>query len=284
MTFGLVLLSLGAFVVYVHHIAQAVRAATILDMVADETRSLIDEVHPPNRSATAETFTADADRREEIASTRAPGVITDFEPEALVRMAKEADCVLELVPSVGQFVPTGTPVFRVHGDGSGLDHDRAREEIHFSRERTMQQDIAFGFRQLVDVAIRALSPAVNDPTTAVQALDQLHDLLRRLGTRELRPGREYDDDGVVRLVYPTTSWEGYVELGLEEIRQNGAKHVQVTRRIRALLEDLLTAVPEDRRPPLLIELRALEAMLDDAFEHEHERAIAGQADPKGLGS
>lgn len=283
-TLAMVLLSLGAFVAYVHHISQAVRAAAILGTVGDETRHLIDEIYPEKAERAAVPFSPQGRLTIEIASSGNPGVITDFDVEALVDLAESSDCVLELVPAVGDFVPTGSVLFRVYGNAGGLEHEAVRKEIQLSRERTMQQDIAFGFRQLADVAIRALSPAVNDPTTAVQALDQIHDLLRRLGTRELRPGQERDAGGRIRLVYPSTSWEAYVQLGLEEIRRNGQRHLQVSRRIRALLEDLLTAVREDRRSPLLKELKALEVGVEETFDQEHERALAAKPDAQGLGS
>jgi uncharacterized membrane protein len=90
------------------------------------------------------------------------------------------------------------------------------------RERTMQEDVAFGFRQLVDIAEKALSPGINDPTTAVQALDEIHGLLRRLVVRPLPDGVHEDADGHVRLLLPAPSFGDFLALALDEIEQYGA--------------------------------------------------------------
>ena len=111
----------------------------------------------------------------------------------------------------------------------------------------MQQDVAFGFRQLCDVAERALSPSMNDPTTAVQVLDQLHDLLRRLATRPLRTGVHADGEGRVRLVTPPDRLADYLALSLDGIDQYGRDARPVQERIDGLLADVAAAaLPEHR--------------------------------------
>jgi uncharacterized membrane protein len=118
--------------------------------------------------------------------------------------------------------------------------DELREHVVVGTERTPHQDPAFGFRQLVDVAERALSPGINDPTTAVQALDQIHDLLRSLCTRAIPAGSRMDDSGQLRLILPRPHWESFVRLGLDEIREYGEGSIQIARRLRVILEDLLS--------------------------------------------
>jgi uncharacterized membrane protein len=280
-TFALVLLSLGAFVAYIHRIAQAVRASTIVDLVGDETREQIDVLMTDHAALTA-TVPELGEPVHEIRWLGEPGVITHLDLGDLVEAAARANAVLELVPSVGEFMPTGKVLFRVYG-GRIEDH-AVTHQVSTGRERTMLQDVAFGFRQLVDIAIRALSPAVNDPTTAVQVLDQIHDLLRRLATRPLPSGRLTDARGALRLLVPVPSWESYVSLGVDEIRHNGDHHLQVVRRLRALLEDLRDAAPQDRREPIERRLQLLDAALADAFELPHDRVTAATPDPKGLGS
>jgi uncharacterized membrane protein len=99
----------------------------------------------------------------------------------------------------------------------------------------------------VDIAIRALSPAVNDPTTAVQALDQITDLLRRLGSRQLRIGRIKDEHDILRLTFATPTWEDYLSLTFDEIRIYGATSLQVMRRLRTALYDLASEIPLERQ-------------------------------------
>jgi len=114
----------------------------------------------------------------------------------------------------------------------------------------MEQDLAFGFRQLVDIAERALSPAVNDPTTACQALDVLHDLLRRLAVRHLPSGRLHGADGSLRLIVPQYGFADFVDLAVQEIWHYGSDAAQVPSRLRAMLADLSTAGRPEYLPVL----------------------------------
>ncbi len=155
--------------------------------------------------------------------------------------------MLRLPVSLGAYVPEGAPLVEVHGDAQRLDAERVLAAVRIGRDRTLEQDVAFGFRQLVDIADRALSPGVNDPTTAVQALDELHDLLRRLATRPLRSGRYADEGGLTRLVTPPERFGDYLALALDEVEQYGADSLQVQQRVRRLLTDVeAAALPEHR--------------------------------------
>ena len=122
---------------------------------------------------------------------------------------------------------------------------------------------ASGSAKLVDIAERALSPGVNDTTTAVQAVDQIHDLLRRLATRPIPDGRHVDADGILRVQVPVASWGDLVALALDEIRHWGANSLQIAQRLHDLLDDLLTVVSDDRAEPLHRQRRLLVARLDD---------------------
>jgi uncharacterized membrane protein len=136
------------------------------------------------------------------------------------------------------------------GDAGALDAGAVRTAFFLRRERNMQEDVAFGFRQLVDIAAKALSPGINDPTTAVQVLDELHDLLRRLAVRPLPDGAHRDAEGTLRLLLPADSFADYLALALDEIEQYGADTLQVQQKIRALLRDLGSAARPEHRPAL----------------------------------
>lgn len=162
-----------------------------------------------------------------------PGAIQAIHLEGLVAVAHMHDCVLVLRHSVGDFVPTGASVVEVFGSGPFPRARRLRRMFALGRERTIEQDPAFALRVLVDIAIRALSPAVNDPTTAVQVLDYIEDLLLAIGRRESAGCGEFRDaDGRLRVLAPVRRWEDFLELGVTEIRRYGATAVQVTRRLR----------------------------------------------------
>jgi uncharacterized membrane protein len=175
----------------------------------------------------------------------------------LTELARRHDAVVEIVPRMGDFVPHGAPLFAVRG-GTEIAPESLTSTVELGLERTMVQDLRFGFRQLVDIAERALSPALNDPTTAVQAIDQLHDVLRILATRPWPHGRFPDADGCTRVVLRPPSWDELVHLAVDEIRTVGASAIQVDARLRAMLDDLLTVAPPQRRASIENELALLE--------------------------
>ncbi len=170
-----------------------------------------------------------------------------FDIEGLVSKAQRADYVIEMVPQVGEFVAVGEPLFRVFQGGTGVDVPGLRNSIAVGQERTMEQDPALAFRIMVDIANKGLSPAINDPTTPVLAIDQIHQLLRNVGGRELDDDRVRDASGRVRLVYRTPAWEDFVRLAVTEIRHFGGESIQIARRLRAMLEDLIRTLPGERR-------------------------------------
>lgn len=283
-SFVLVMASLVAFVYLVNHVAQSIRVVNIIESVATQTRAAIDAVHPDAYRAGDDVppaVTLSAPRRV-IRLERRGGVLAGLDVEGLVRLARRHGCTVRLVRNVGDFVVEGAPLVEVYHGGDDLTCDQVLREVDISRERTMRQDPAFGFRQLADIGEKALSPALNDPTTAVQAIDRLHDLLARLAHRALDPGVYQDDDGRVRLVREVESWPGYVALAFEEIREYGGSSIQVHRRLRAALVELLTMVPAPRREPLERQLRLLEQSAARYFPEPEERELAEASDESGL--
>ena len=185
--------------------------------------------------------------------------------------------------AVGDTVIDGMPLLRVHGGARPLDERKLRRLVSLGAERTFEQDPKYAIRILVDIAIKALSPAINDPTTAVQALDQLEDLLLRLGRRSLAAGRARDASGSLRLVFPVPSWEDFLVLAFDEIRYCGASSIQVMRRMRALLLDLMKNVPPERLPALERYLERVDNGIRRAFEDGADRKDALEQDRQGLG-
>jgi uncharacterized membrane protein len=156
--------------------------------------------------------------------------------------------------------------------------------VAVSDERTIEQDPAFAIRIIVDTAIRALSPAVNDPTTAVQGLDALEVVMREVAARDLEASLVSDERGRVRLVWRNASWRGLLGLAFDEIRAYGASSVQVCRRMRALLEDLRAATPITRHPAIDEHLLWLDAAIAMAFPvGSPELVVAAGVDRTGLG-
>jgi len=213
-----------------------------------------------------------------------PRTISRFDIQKLRQLLQDADGVAVLSCAVGDSLADGTRLLSIHGARKTIPEAKLLSAIHLDRERTFEQDPKYPIRLLVDIAIRALSPAINDPTTAVQTLDQIEDLLRRLGRRKLDTGQVHDEAGKLRIVFPTPTWDDYLSLSFDEIRQYGSGSVQVMRRLRAVLSGLTSSLSDPAR------VKAVEAYrkhLDRAIGHSvldsADRAKAHQEDRQGLG-
>jgi uncharacterized membrane protein len=209
--------------------------------------------------------------------------VVAFDSAGLADLARRAGAVIELVPQVGDFVPTGTALFRVYGDGQAISDGVLRQAVALGQERTLEQDPSFAFRIIVDVACKALSPAVNDPTTAVLAIDCVHELLGAVGARHLDEGRVLDAQGKLRLVYRTPQWSEFVQLAVTEIRLFGKDSIQVARRLHAMINSLIAAVPPARTALLVEELDLLQRTTERHFEEAEDRAMAHVGDQQGVG-
>jgi uncharacterized membrane protein len=215
------LLSLAVFLFLIDHVGKYLRPTGAVRRLALQGREIIEAVYPrPLSSGEAEGGQAELPGGTPVVvHSEVDGSVLAFDVAGLVALARAADCVIELVPQVGDFVAVGNPLFRVYG--GNVSADALCQSVAVGQERTLEQDPAFVFRILVDIASKGLSPGINDPTTAVHALDQLHHLLRNIGGRHLDTGRVRDAEGRLRLVYRTPDWEDFVQLAVTEIRHFG---------------------------------------------------------------
>ena len=277
--------SLAVFLYMIDHVGHVLRPSGTLRSVASLGRKVIEAVYPRllAEEQPAPRSAGVVVEPERMVPSPADGVVLAFDVEGLVALARRADCVLELVPQVGDSVAVGDPLFRVLGAGPSLSETALYQSIAVGQERTLEQDPAFAFRILVDIASKGLSPAINDPTTAVLAIDQIHHLLRIVGTRSLEDERVRDRNGRVRLLYRTPNWEDYVHLAVTEIRQFGRDSIQVARRLRAMLENLMQVLPESRRPLLRREWDLLRRTAERSFTEPEDRALAEVGDSQGVG-
>ncbi|MFE2729224.1 DUF2254 domain-containing protein [Kitasatospora sp. NPDC059327] len=277
----LVLLSLALFVLYVQSTMRLLRVPHVIDRVANESVAVILQyrlmppgARPPDVPEQALTLLHEG----------RSGVLRDVNIGRLVRIARRHGVVLHLVPRIGDFITPGTPIVRVTGAvGRPPRPRRIALALNVGVDRTMHQDLSFGFRQLVDIAIRALSPAVNDPTTAVQAVDRIHQLLGMLVHEAFGDLCFRDRAGAVRLVEPVPDWQSVVDLAFTEIRLCGAGHPQVTRRLVAALDDLLRVSPAARRPPLMEQRILLERAVAAQLPDPEVRTFALVPDRQGIG-
>ncbi len=214
----------------------------------------------------------------------APRTIARFDIDHLVRQAQRAGAVIVMACGVGDTLVANTLLLQVHGAKTALPESDLVRGIRFAFERTSEQDPKYPVRLLVDIAIKALSPAINDPTTAVQAIDQIEDLLLRLGGRELDAGYAHDADGDLRLIFPMPTWEDYLVLAFDEIRHYGADSVQVVRRLRSALVGLANSITDDARIEVVERyLKQLDLTVDHSILNADDRETARQEDRQGLG-
>jgi uncharacterized membrane protein len=199
--------------------------------------------------------------------------------------AREHECLVVMRHSVGEFVEAGDLLFEVYGNPGPADAaERAlRGLAALGLERTIEQDPSFALRVMVDVANKALSPAVNDPTTAVQVLDYLGDSLRVIGETDLSTPSWHTGAAKRGVVIPVRRWEDFLALGTTEIREFGNTSIQVMRRMRALLEKLLQEVRPENRAAVKAEIARLDATVAAGFAGSIDRDSAGIADRQGLG-
>jgi uncharacterized membrane protein len=212
-----------------------------------------------------------------------PQVIQAIRVAELLTLANESGAVIEVAAAVGDTVLQKTPLLRVYSARQPLDEQRLKAAFEIGDERTFEQDPKYAIRLVVDIAIKALSPAINDPTTAVTALDQIEDLLIRLGDCRLDIGNYRDSQGALRLVVPFPKWDDFLRLSLDEIRFCGANSVQVMRRMNALVENLSEVLPAERHEALRHWAERLQGTVDRTFRDEDEKQDASVADRQGLG-
>ncbi len=263
----------------------------VLQRVGAEGRAVIHTMFPvhDNASIVAAGKPASAERAlgpavQTLVYAGRPKAIARFEIARFVQLAQSVGGVVVIDCAVGDTLLDGTVLLHVHGTTTRLPESALLGAVHLSDGRTYEQDPKYALRLLVDIAIRALSPAVNDPTTAVQALDQIEDLLRRLGQARLDIGHVDDQAGKLRLVVPMPTWDDYLALSFDEIRQFGATSVQVARRLRAALTGLIDIVPlEDRREAVRHYLDHLNAAVRRSEFDDQDRIVASQEDRQGIG-
>jgi uncharacterized membrane protein len=280
-----VAVSLVLLLLYVNRFTHALRPVAVAAAVTRAGQEVLETLGAEvvaRRPLAGSHVVQDAAPLLTVRSTR-HGTIQALAEQRLLEVASRYDCVLVLARGVGDFVPRGTALMSVHGtaapDGALLEG-----LVATGTERTIEQDPAFAVRILVDIAIRALSPAVNDPTTAVQVLDYLEELLHSLVVQPLSSTYALcDDRGDVRVVLPGRSWADFLSLAVTEIRLYGATAPQVCRRLRAVLEALLAAAPAEHRAALVDELRRLDAGIDGAFPDPELNAFARESDRQGIG-
>ncbi|HET7049522.1 MAG TPA: DUF2254 domain-containing protein [Solirubrobacteraceae bacterium] len=285
----LLIASLLVFLIFLDRFLHRLRPVAVAALVSRYVRR---DFAPTERrlAAAPDVFCGTVQDRAEppsvVAHSARAGAIQAMHIDGLVAWAREYRRLVVVRHRIGDFVPAGAILIEAYG-GSQAETNEAEElrgMVALGDERTIEQDPSFAIRIMVDIAIKALSAAINDPTTAVQVMNHLGEVMRVIGSVDLSQSRWADDaETSVGLVFPIRTWEDYVTLATTEIRLYGASAIQVMRRMRALLEELHDEVREEHRPAIDEELARLDATVARSFGESVDIDRAGVADPQGIG-
>jgi uncharacterized membrane protein len=273
---------------FLHRLRPVKVAALVAHAGRDALRATV-ELASSRRRSGAEAELEDILAREPtlVVHSKRSGALQAIDDIGLLSWATSHDAVLVMRHGVGDFVSSGAALLEVHAAAPlpKVAGRRLGGKMALGIERTIDQDPAFALRILVDVAIRALSPAVNDPTTAVQVIDHLEDTLALIGRTPGLDGRwEYRDETTrLRLVLPAQRFEDFLSLGVTEIREYGHSSIQVVRRLRAALLELESSVLSEYVPAVTAELERLRITASFAFEGGPDAERALHADRQGIG-
>ena len=266
------LIGVALLITFIHHVATSIQVSAIVHRIADETRAAIDRLYP---QPIGEPGPADGREPPEPlppkrATVPAPatGNIVSVDAQALLDAAVEHDVVLRIVPCIGDFIVDGEPLVDVctaKGEPPAELHGTLAALFTIERQRTIHQDAPYGVQQLVDLALKALSPGVHDPTTAVACIDQIGALLLQLTRRHIE-GPWRCVDGRLRVVAPGPDYDHFVALAFDAIADHAADHVEVLDRLLRTLQRIAVAAQDPGRRAVLV--RHLDAVLYRC-EHPH---------------
>jgi uncharacterized membrane protein len=284
----LLVVSVLLFLLFLDRAIHRLRPVAVAALVAGGTRQAFEDSvvalrAPENAGIVLGRSQIDGEPELRVASTQA-GAVQAVDYHGVLRWARQHDCLVVLSRVVGDFVIAGATLMEVRGNVPDDAERRLRGMVALGVERTIEQDPAFGLRIIVDIALMALSPAVNAPTTAIQVIDHLAEILRLIGTTELTPPPPRNGGpGPGNLIIPIRRWEEFLSLGVTEIRLYGASGIQVTRRLRAMLEELRDDVRPEHRAAVDDELDRLTATVNRSFRDSADLDRALTPDPEGLG-
>ncbi len=246
----LALACVGWLLFFIHHISRAISVNHIVDRIASETEAIIDEtmIWPHGPRPAAHDDPREGYTWETTLASRVSGYIRFIDTGRLVTLAKEYHIKIDVLRRVGHFVPAGVPLMKL-SKGGKLPPEGAEElqgAFDFGPTRTLQQDVEFGVLQIVDIALKAISPAVNDPTTAIGSVDQLSRILIRFASRETPAPMLYDPPGLFRVHVPWMGFERLIDSAFEQIRWYSRSDVAVSLRLLRALSDIATTTPDPR--------------------------------------
>jgi uncharacterized membrane protein len=279
----LLVISLVLFLLFFDRFIHRLRPVAVAALVARLAERIIVAAAPPAGAVDGAEPATKSGPGFTVPSAHA-GSVQVINVGGLVGWASRRRISIVMHVAVGDFVTGGQPLLTVYGADRPLPRAHLHGMVALGVERTIEDDPAFAVRIIVDIAVKALSAAINDPTTAVQAMDHLGNVLRLLGSQRLDGELTFRDrTGTPRLFMRGRTWDDYLALGVTEIREYGASTIQVLRRLRAILDALNVSVRPEHRAAVVAELARLDATVAASFGGSIDRDMAAVGDAQGIG-
>lgn len=260
---ALALLSVAVLIYFIHHVARSIQVAVVIAHATEETRGLISERFPSDIGQPAARPLAVIPTAEPPLLVRMEhaGYLQAIDEEALFRLARGGPWIVAIECRIGDFILPGAVVARVWPavDAATELSGQIQQALVLGLERTMKEDLGLGVRQIVDIALKALSPGINDPTTAIICIDRLCELLTELARREPPARVRQDGNGAVLVALPAPSLEQIAESAFTQIRYYGAADPIVATHLVDSLRKVAELAPEDHRAPLVRQARLVVA-------------------------
>jgi uncharacterized membrane protein len=267
----------GWLLFFIHHISHEISVNHIVDRIAADTVAMIEETMPwPHTGKHLTGLDGLMPQWEKAVTSEISGYVRFVDQKRLVDLAKAHHIKIKMLRRVGHFVPAGVPILMVsHNDRLPLAaYPELLGGLDIGPTRTLQQDVEFGVLQIVDIALKAISPAVNDPTTAIGCIDQLSRIMIRFASRQPQEGALYDPPGTLRVLIPWISFERLLESAFEQIRLYAKSDVAVSLRLlRALGDIAVTTTDPDYRRALIEQARKVVSGCEEKLGDEDLRAL-----------
>ena len=270
---------IGSLIFFIHHIADSIQASSIIASVAAETMVAVDRLFPgnlgkePADDAEDQSPPARPERKWQAVPVKGNGYIQSLDNATLLRVAKEQNTIVRMERGIGEFVVQGTPLLSVAQDEPPGDDIIAdlQNAYGIDRHRTVEQDTGFGIRQLVDMALRALSPGINDTTTAVMCVDYLTAILSRLVTRDIPSSHRYED-GELRVIAIGPTFASLVAESFDQIRGSAQGNLSIMLRMLGALHTIGSLTDSVTRKQILsLHAQCIAELAEQSLKFQHDR-------------
>lgn len=280
-SFGFVLAlgGVGALIFFIHHIASSIQASSIIAAVAEETIAAIDRLFPDNMEQGADDEdqypkSPPADQTWQMVMASESGYIQNVNNEALLRAARDNKTIVWMNQGIGEFVVQNTKLasLAMEQPPDEATIDAVQDTFSISCHRTLDQDAAFGIRQIVDIAIKALSPGINDTTTAIMSVDYLTSIMARIAQRQIPSSHRYEE-GELRVIAKGPSFMSLLGESFDQIRSNAQGNVAIMSRMLGALETVASVTDSpSRRKSISQQVQLIAELADRSLPSAHDRA------------